>query len=303
MDVCIHTRGQSIDALVARCRALGVDKVGYNCADMAGYAATGVPDAGRLRDDLGRLGDAGIEVPVAVSWFGNDPAVVLAPDAHRAKIAAAVRTIETIGAAGIPAILHYIDLAQSQNPADDEPYWRGLIGVFAELVSAAERANVGLANHAIWRCIPDDLRPRALAEGVTMATYRQYRPPGWRGPYLMTSAEDVVRLLEAVPSPRNGVCFCTGMYIMGGNLPRLVDVFAGKLFYAQMRDLRGRWPASEEVFPGTGDLDFGQILGLLRRSGYDGAFGPEHLGNRRHADEDLEAAAVAYYQRLLTQLA
>jgi sugar phosphate isomerase/epimerase len=69
-----------------------------------------------------------------------------------------------------------------------------------------------------------------------------------------------------------------------------------------MRDLRGRWPAAEEVFPGTGELDFQQILAGLRRSGYDGVFGPEHLGTPRFPDDDLEAGAVAYFKDVLARL-
>jgi mannonate dehydratase len=135
-----------------------------------------------------------------------------------------------------------------------------------------------------------------------MASYRSYRPPGWGGPYLLTSAEHVVRLLEAVPSPNSGVCFCTGMQIMGGDMPRLVDVFAGKIFYAQMRDQRGAWPAAEEVFPGTGELDFPTILTRMRKAGYDGLIGPEHLGQPRTPGEDLEAGAVKFFQDLLASL-
>jgi sugar phosphate isomerase/epimerase len=302
VEINIHSRGLDMDRLIARCRALGVTNVGYACAGMPGYAEQGWPDPDQLRRNLDQLRQAGIAVPVAVDWFGNDPAVVLEPAGHRAEIDAACRTLSVLGEAGIPAVLHYIDLAQSQEPADDDAYWRGLITVFGELVEAAERADVRLANHAIWRCIPDALRPQALADGVTMATYRQYRPEGWRGPYLLTSGEHIVRLLEAVPSSHNGACFCTGMYIMGGDLPELADALAGKIHYAQMRDLRGRWPASEEVFPGTGELDFAAILTDLRRVGYDGVFGPEHLGGPRTPGEDVEAAAVRYFQDVLASM-
>jgi sugar phosphate isomerase/epimerase len=86
------------------------------------------------------------------------------------------------------------------------------------------------------------------------------------------------------------------MHIMGGDIPALVDTFRGKMYYSQMRDVRGRWPAAEEVFLGTGDLDFPDILRRLAAVGYQGAIGPEHLGPPRHPGEDLEAAAVAFLQ-------
>ncbi len=92
------------------------------------------------------------------------------------------------------------------------------------------------------------------------------------------------------------------MHIMGGDVSTLVNTFQGKMYYAQLRDVRGRWPAAEEVFPGTGDLDFPDILRRLAAAGYRGTIGPEHLGQPRYPGEDLEAAAVAFMQASLAQL-
>ncbi|HEV8633632.1 MAG TPA: sugar phosphate isomerase/epimerase [Chloroflexota bacterium] len=299
MDVAIHSRSREADALMARCRALGVRHVCLSLNGVPGFEDTGVPDAAYLRAFTRKLADAGVQAPVAILWFGNDPDLVLNPGNHRRVVDAKLRTLEALGQAGIGAALHYIDLARSQSPDDDERYWDGLLGVFRELVAQAEAADVRLANHAIWRCIPDPLRVEALRQGVTMADYRQYHPEGWGGPYLLTSAPHIVRLLEAVPSSHNGACFCTGMHIMGGDVPALVDTFAGKIHYSQMRDLRGRWPAAEEVMLGEGDLDFGRILRRLDAAGYRGTIGPEHLGSPHHPGEDLEATAVGYLQAKL----
>ncbi|MAG36761.1 MAG: hypothetical protein CL878_11050 [Dehalococcoidia bacterium] len=294
MDVALHARADDADALIARCRSLGVSHVCLSLAAVPGFADTGVPDRAYLQRFLRRLTDAGIHAPVAITWFGNDPDLVLQPAAHRAEIEARLRTLAVLGEVGIGALLHYVDVAQSPDPDDDERYWGGLLAIFRELVRQAEVCDVRLANHAIWRCLPDSLRGAALREGVTMADYRTYQPPPWRGPYLLTSHEHIVRLLTAIPSAHNGVCFCTGMHIMGGDIPRLVDTFKGKIHYSQMRDVRGCWPAAEEVFLGTGDLDFPDILSRLAAAGYEGTIGPEHLGKPRHPGEDLEAAAAAF---------
>jgi sugar phosphate isomerase/epimerase len=189
-----------------------------------------------------------------------------------------------------------------RTPPDDRRYWNGLLAVFRELVARAEATNVHLANHAIWRCLPDGLREEALRLGLTLTDYRQYRRPTWGGPYLLSSHRDIIQLIEAVPSPHNGVCFCTGMHIMGGDVPSLVETFKGKIYYAQMRDLRGRWPVTPEIFLGEGDLDFSQILRLLNAAGYQGTIGPEHLGKPRQPGEDLEARAVSYLQNKLAEL-
>jgi sugar phosphate isomerase/epimerase len=307
MQVNTHSRRLGdVDAIVERCRQLKVRNVLAYRQEMPGVAETGAPDVAALRAQVGRLNDVGIEVPVAAMRLSRDPDVVLdlvqRPEAHRREIDAFCRSFEAIGAAGIPTVLHLIDLRQSQDPAEDDALWAALIRVHREFVGSAERGGVRIANHAIWRCLPDDLRPQALADAVTIDTYRSYHPTGWDGPFLLSTAEDVKRLVDAVPSPNNGVCFCTGMYISGGDLEELTDVFAGKIFYSQVRDTRGRWPAAEEAFPGTGDLDFHRIFVKMRRAGYDGLIGPEHLGKPRFAGDDLEAGAVAYYQGVLADL-
>ncbi len=299
MDVALHAPADDADALIARCRRLGVRHVCLSLGAVPGFADTGVPDRANLQQFLRRLADAGVQVPVAITWFGNDPDLVLRPAAHRAEVAAKLHTLAVLGAVGIGTLLHYVDVAQSPDPADDDRYWDGLLATFQELVRQAEACDVRLANHAIWRCLPDTLRGAALREGVTMADYRAYHPDPWRGPYLLTSHEHIVRLLTAVPSTHNGVCFCTGMHIMGGDVPALVDTFRGKMYYSQMRDVQGRWPGAEEVFLGTGDLDFPDILRRLAAAGYQGTIGPEHLGSPRHPGEDLEAAAVAFLQASL----
>jgi sugar phosphate isomerase/epimerase len=299
MYVTAHSRNRDAESMIARCRALGVDRVCLSIAGVSGAGDTGVADAQDVRAFVGRLRDAGIEAPVAILWFGNDPDLVLNPSAHQQRLDGRRRTLDALGQAGIGAILHYMDLAQSPNPDDDERYWAGLLGVFRTLVAAAEAADVRLANHAIWRCIPDPLRTEALRAGVTMADYRRYSPAGWRGPYLLTDHTHIQRLIDAVPSDHNGACFCTGMHIMGGDVPALVETFKGRIHYAQMRDLRGRWPAAEEVFLGEGELDFGDILRRLDAAGYRGGLGPEHLGQPRRPGEDLEAEAISYLQAKL----
>ncbi len=290
--------GRSAEATVARCRALGVDRVALYCAAFR-EEGEDVPDLNRLKEVLRQLSDAGIAAPAIIQWFGNDPAVALDRSGHRREIDAMRRTISVVGRAGIRSMLHYVDLAEPADPADDAAYWDGLIAVFRELVAEAEQADVRIANHGIWRCLPDDLRASALRSGVRASNYRHYRPEGWRGPYLVRDAEGIRRLLDAVPSPCNGVAFCTGMHITGGDVPSLVGEFRGKVHFAQARDVRGRWPAAEEVFPGEGELDFPRILRLLREAGYEGMIHPEHLGHPRGPGDDLEARAVAYLKAAL----
>jgi sugar phosphate isomerase/epimerase len=210
--------------------------------------------------------------------------------------------LDALHLAGVGVLLNYIHTPYPLDPADDERTWQGLANVYRTFIGWAEAADVRVANHAIWRCLPEPSpRDDALARGVTMDGYRRYRTAGWDGPYFLTSHRDLLRLLDDAPSPNNGVCFCTGMHIMGGDAPALVETFQGRIFYAQARDLRGRWPAAQEVFLGEGELDFVDILRRLDAAGYDGLIGPEHLGLPRQPGDDLEAAAVAFLHDALAR--
>ena len=73
--------------------------------------------------------------------------------------------------------------------------------------------------------------------------------------------------------------------------------FKGKIHFVQIRDLVGRWPKSQEVFPGTGELDFRVIIQALHDSGYRGFMHPEHLGQPRFPGEDLEQVSTWLVKR------
>ena len=105
-----------------------------------------------------------------------------------------------------------------------------------------------------------------------------------------------------VPSPCNGVTLCTGMDIVGGDVPSLVKAFAGKIHFCQFRDHSERWPAGREGPLGKGWVDFPAIVAALQEVGYEGIIHPEHLGKPRHSGEDLLAKAVGYVQHLLSAL-
>ena len=292
MNIGLATSLSDPAAIVARCRELGVRYVTLRAAAMPGAEEMGAPDLVAMREIQARLAVEGITISAMMAWAGNDPGIVLDPAAHRGHIDAALRTLEVQGELGIGAQLHYIDAPEPENPANDERYWDGLLSIFRELVAQAEASRVKLANHGIWRCLPDGMREDALAQGITAEDYRHYRPPDWRGPYLARTADHVRRLIDEVPSDYNGAAMCTGMYITGADPIAEIPRFRGKINFVQIRDLDGRWPAAREVFPGTGDLDFPLIFRALREAGYTGFVHPEHLGRPRHQGEDLELAAT-----------
>jgi sugar phosphate isomerase/epimerase len=294
MEIVLYTYRTDVPAIVARAKALGLTQVNLLLDAMPGYRETGVPDAKALQGIARSLADEGITLGSANGATGRNPGLLTDPDANRGAIDAQLATLDALASAGLTALLYYQHFPHPTDPAETERYWDGLISFMTEMAQRAEETGIGIANHPVWRCLPAPTKAVALGQGVTMETYASYRDGGWDGPYLMSSHLDAIRLLEAVPNPANGICFCTGMYIMGANPREQIDAFKGRIHHAQMRDIRHRWPHAEEVFLGDGEIDFSEILSLLHQAGYGGAVGPEHLGDPRWEGDDPEAVAVEF---------
>jgi sugar phosphate isomerase/epimerase len=294
VEIVLYTYRADVSAIIARAKALGLTQVNLLLDAMPGYKETGVPDAKALQEIARALADEGITLGSANGATGRNPGLLTDPKANRKAIDAQLETLDVLASAGLTALLYYQHFPHPTDPAETERYWDGLIAFMSEMARRAEGAGVGIANHPIWRCLPAPTKAVALGQGVTMETYAAYRDGGWDGPYLMTSHLDAIRLLEAVPSKANGVCFCTGMYIMGANPREQVERFKDRIHHAQMRDIRNRWPHADEVFLGEGEIDFSEVLSLLESAGYRGVIGPEHLGEPRWAGDDPELAAVEF---------
>jgi len=316
--------GASLDvqATVDRCKQIGVQRVYIACASLPGYQENGYPDPASLRKFKGRLEENGLEVPSACYWFAKwpprdwrsgsaNPDILLNRD--RRCIDAMLKMVEVLGEVGITSVLHYLDIGKPTHPQplprgefkdtqQEEACWEGLIDIYRELIPVAESCGVGLGNHSLHRCLPDELRQEAIAQGVRLEDFGSYMVDGWGGPFLVGTPEELRRLVNAVPSPCNGVTLCTGMDILGGDVPSLVGEFAGKIHFCQIRDHNARWPAAREVFLGEGRLDFPRVFSALRDAGYDGIVQPEHLGKPRYPGEDLQAKGVAYVKSQLATL-
>jgi sugar phosphate isomerase/epimerase len=297
MEVVLYAYRADPAAMIARCRELAVRQVCLLLESMPGYVETGVPEPRALRAIAQTLADAGIALSAGNGSTGRNPDLLLNPSGHRRELDAQLQMLESLSGAGIGALLYYQHFPYPVDPDDAERYWDGLIANTRELVAQAQATDVRLAHHAVWRCLPATCQDHALGRQTTMEDYPRYRHDGWDGPYLLASHHDVARLIDAIPSSHNGVCFCTGMHIMGGEVPALVETFKGRIHHAQMRDVRGRWPFAEEVFLGEGEIDFSTILRLLDAAGYSGIIGPEHLGEPRWPGDDPEAAAIAFLRQ------
>ncbi|WP_353979896.1 mannonate dehydratase [Salinicola endophyticus] len=189
------------------------------------------------------------------------------------------RLIETI-IAGLPGSDAHYGLAElrqalaAYRDVDAERLRANLAAFLRAVVPAAEEAGVRLAIH------PDD-PPRPLL-GL---------------PRVVSTADDAAYVLDSVPSPANGLTFCTGSYGVraDNDLVAMAERFAPRIHFAHLRATRRETDGSSFHEAGhlTGDVDMVGVIAALvreerRRQRDGGARLPLRPDHGHHLLDDLE---------------
>jgi mannonate dehydratase len=109
--------------------------------------------------------------------------------------------------------------------------------------------------------------PTAEAAGVVMSIHPDDPPYPVLGlPRVVSNAEDVQALVDAVPSIANGLCFCTGSYgVMASNdLPAMIQKFSERIHFIHLRSTRrNEWGDFYEDNHLEGDVDMYAVINEL----------------------------------------
>jgi mannonate dehydratase len=173
------------------------------------------------------------------------------------------------------------------NALTPEAYHERLVYIYEKIVPFLEDAEVRLAIHTDDPPVPD-------SEGLL---------PG------LTTPEQIMGLLDAVPSKNTGVLFCTGTrYESGVNIYDQIDLFGPRIFHVHFRNVRGTLPRDggyDEVMLDEGDMDMLEVVRALDRVGYEGSLNTDHdavLEGDTPYRNAARAFSVGYIRALLSAL-
>lgn len=100
-------------------------------------------------------------------------------------------------------------------------------------------------------------------------------------PRIVTGKEKILRLLSAVPNPRNGVTLCTGSLSSNpaNDIPDTIRSLKGRIHFVHMRNTRHIAPGVFEEsahYAADGSLDMVEIMQALIDVGFDGPIRSDH---------------------------
>jgi mannonate dehydratase len=252
--------GRSIDAWIASMEAVaaaGIHIVCYNFMPIVDWTRTDLDwplpnGAMALRFDQHRFAAFDLyilERPGAASDYSNGEkkqarAALEAMSDH--DVATLTRTI----AAGLPG---------GTTDALDLEAFRARLAAYSGVDAPKLRAHLVQFLQAV--------APKAEALGVKLTLHPDDPPrPLFGLPRIASTAADYQALFDAVPSPANGMCYCTGSLGVAphNDLPAMAAQFASRIHFAHLRSTRRQDDGSfHEADHMDGDVDMVAVLVAL----------------------------------------
>ena len=180
------------------------------------------------------------------------------------------RSMEAMAAAGSDTVIAF-------PPMNEESQWPQAAGFYGKFAEVGEQCKVRIANH-----------PHGI-----LKTYKA-----------------MTRMMDAGPSPYNGICFCTGN-VWHGEGEKMYDVLRqlkDKLFFVHIRQVKTGM-GEKEYWLDQGDIDIPRVVQILKEIGYTGYMRSEHLPTDRYRAytpttrgvSDVSSAWVMGYLRAVMQ--
>ena len=254
--------GTDHDRNLAFCQDTDVHHIVLSTAQIAGEGTDGVPPVNTLKDLVSKYAPEAVAITaltpprISVEAFSN-------LDAREKELDVMRRILEGMGESGIPFLHLYLSLDPAPSDSTEKSQlWDGMVEVYREFTSIAEKA------------------------GVRISTHHYHRPDR-----LLWNYQTMERLFNELQSPINGVTFCQGKSQMAGD-DLVADIlnYGDQIFMFHIRDVVTR--VSGDVSPevekrladlgylevafGTGEVDMVGSIRALKQINYQGQIYPEH---------------------------
>ena len=150
------------------------------------------------------------------------------------------------------------ELFELYKDIDDEKLFQNLIYFLERIMPVCDKYDINMAIH------PDD--------------------PAWSVfglPRIIINKENILRMVNAVDNPHNGVTFCAGSYgtSLKNDLPDMIRSLKGRIHFAHVRNLKFITPTNFQEAPhlsSEGTFDMHAIMRALYDIGFDGPIRPDH---------------------------
>ena len=150
------------------------------------------------------------------------------------------------------------ELFEMYKDVDDEKLFENLKYFLSAVMPTCEKYNIKMAIH------PDD--------------------PAWPVfglPRIIVNKENILRMVNSVNSPCNGITLCAGS--LGSNpkndIPDIIKSLKGKIFFAHVRNLEHTAPGKFQEaahLSSDGSMDMFAIMKAFYDIGFEGPFRPDH---------------------------
>ena len=153
---------------------------------------------------------------------------------------------------------HVRELFSMYREVDGEKLFANLKYFLEKIMPVCDQYNINMAIH------PDD--------------------PAWSVfglPRIIINKENILRMVNMVDNPHNGVTFCSGSYgtNLENNLPDMIRALKGRIHFAHVRNLKFNSPEDFEEaahLSSDGTFDMYEIMKALYETGFNGPIRPDH---------------------------